>query len=294
MKPALIRTVKIEKRISFDDEEYSFFYNPWHYHPELELTLIIESHGQRLVGDKIENFREGDLVLVGSNLPHVWKNDKIYYEKESQRKAKAIVVKFTPDFLGDYFLDINEMKLIKQLIYEKAVYGIKPRTILKKYITKEMIALSEMNDTEKIIQLLKILHHISISNKYDFLSSLAYRKNFNHTNEKDNLRINTVLDYLIKNYQNEITLDQIASLIHINKNSFCRFLKQKTGKGLIQLLSEIRVGKACQKLQESEESVARISNLVGFNNISNFNRTFKLINGISPRDYRKQKQKQFN
>ena len=81
MKPALIRIRHNNSSVDFDDREYSFFYNPWHYHPELELTLILESYGQRLVGDNIENFAEGDLVLLGSNLPHVWKNDKFFFEE---------------------------------------------------------------------------------------------------------------------------------------------------------------------------------------------------------------------
>src|SRR6056297_239355 len=114
MKPILVRVRdSLSASIEFDKTEYDYFYNPLHYHPEFELTLIVKSFGQRRIGDSIENFNEGDLVLVGNNLPHVWKNDDIFFDESTNMKARAICVKFLPDFAGEGFFDRPEMNGIK-------------------------------------------------------------------------------------------------------------------------------------------------------------------------------------
>jgi AraC-like DNA-binding protein len=287
MKPALIRIRHTDTSIDFDDKEYPYFYNPWHYHPEIEIVLILESFGQLFVGDKIENFSEGDLVCLGSNLPHVWKNDKSFYQEGGNGRARAIVIKFLPDFAGKELLNREEMQDIKQLLMEKAGLGLKLKGCLKSEITTAMREFKAMNDAGKIIQLLKMLNLIANSTEYTSLASPAYINFTQLANEKDNLRINVILEYLAKNHNEQIDLNDVAGQIHMNKNAFCRFFKQKTGKSMVQLLSEIRIGKACQRLQRTEESVDRISAYVGFNNISNFNRAFKMIMGTTPLVYRK-------
>lgn len=288
MKPALIPSRRSLNCIEFDHQTYPYFFKPWHYHPELELTLIKESFGLRLVGDSMESFSENDLVLVGSNLPHVWKNDESYFQKDGSKKARAIVVKFMPAFVGQEFLMLNEMKLIRQLIYEKAAFGLKIKGNLKQRVADMLDDMLEMDETEHVLQLLKIMHQIAVSDEYERLASLAYRKPTPLDKEEDDLRINVVLDYLLNNYQNRITLDKVAALIYMNKNAFCRFFKKSTGKTMLRFLYEIRIGMACRKLQKTEESLERISDLAGFNNISNFNRVFKLITHKTPSEYRKQ------
>ncbi|WP_346239215.1 cupin domain-containing protein [Niabella insulamsoli] len=229
MKPVLVRK-RHDAVIDFDDKEYDYFYNPWHYHPELELTLIVRGDGQRFVGDNVENFAEGDLVLVGSNLPHFWRSDNSYYQKNSQRKVQAIVVKFLPDFVGTEFSEREEMKLIKTLIHKTAAKGIKLRGDLKARVSVLMREMPKMDETQRIIQLLSILYLISISKEYISLVSFGYYAEVKDANEKDHFRINSVLDYLAKNYKKPITLDQIAAIVHMNRNAFCRFLNEKPGE----------------------------------------------------------------
>ncbi len=288
MKPSLIVSRQSLSCINFDDKSYPHFYNPWHYHPELELTLVKESFGLRLVGDSIESFSEGDLVLVGSNLPHVWKNDESYFQKNSSKTARAIVVKFMPDFVGRDFLSLNEMKPLQRLIFEKAAFGLKIKGSLKQQVAAMMNEMSQISDAERVIQLLRILYSMSVSNEHDRLASLAYRKPVLLGKKGDDIRINTVLDYLLRNYQSDITLEDVASLVYMNKNAFCRFFRKSTGKTMLQFLYDIRIGMACRKLQHTEESLIRISDMVGFNNVSNFNRVFKLTTNITPSKYRKQ------
>lgn len=284
MKPILVRRRdSLSASIEFDGTEYDYFYNPLHYHPEFELTLIVKSFGQRRIGDNIENFNEGDLVLVGNNLPHVWKNDEIFFNKKATMKAQAICVKFLPDFAGSGFLNRPEMAEIRTLLEEKAPLGIKLLGTLQEEVEKIMLELPELDETERFIQLLQILNLISKSAEYRLLASLSYQ----NENLKNAHRINIVLDYIMEHYEDELNLEKIAGLVSMNKNAFCRFFKKGTKKSLFTVINEVRIGKACQHLRETDMNILQVCYACGFNNISNFNKAFKKINGISPTLYRK-------
>ena len=284
MKPILVRQRNnLNTSIEIDGEEYNYFYNPWHYHPELELTLVIKSFGQRQVGDSIENFGPGDLVLVGSNLSHVWKNDEAFLKDDSSMKAQAIVVKFLPEFAGKNFFDRPEMLKIRYLIEESAPFGVKLTGILRDEVEQIMLKLPGMDDTGRIIQLLHILHLASGSGDYRLLSSISYRSN----KTENSHRINVVLDYIMEHYQEDLKLETVAGLINMNRNAFCRFFKQGTRKNLFTVIQEVRIGKACQFLMETEMNVLQVCYACGFGNISGFNRAFKKITGQVPLSYRK-------
>jgi AraC-like DNA-binding protein len=286
MKPILVREKNsINASIEFDGDEYDYFYNPWHYHPELELTYVIKSFGQRQVGNSIDNFGPGDLVLVGSNLPHVWKNDEVFLRKDTTMKAQAIVVKFLPEFAGSGFLDRPEMSKIRHLVEELASLGVRLKGKLRHKIVKMMLKMPRLDDAERFIELLHILDIISKSKEYTLLSSLSYR------NEKteNTHRINIILDFIMENYGHELDLDSVAAKINMNKNAFCRFFKKGTNKSLFQVIQEVRIGKACQQLLETDMNVLQICYACGFGNISGFNKTFKKITGTTPLAYRKNK-----
>lgn len=284
MKPILVRERNtLNTSIEFDGSEYDYFYNPWHYHPEIELTLVIRSFGQRQVGDNIGNFRSGDLVLVGNNLPHVWKNDEVFLQNNSKMKAQAIVVKFLPEFAGKGFFDRPEMSRIRYLLEEQAPFGVKLMGELRNRVEQIMLKLPRLDDAERFIQMLHILNIISKSKEYMLLASLSYR----NEKAKNSHRVNTVLDYIMEHYQDDLRLETVAAQINMNKNAFCRFFKKRTRKSLFQVIQEVRIGKACQHLLETEMNVLQICYACGYNNISGFNKTFKLITGKTPLAYRK-------
>jgi len=284
MKPILVRKRdSLSASIDFDGTEYNYFYNPLHYHPELELTLIVKSYGQRKIGDNIENFHEGDLVLVGGNLPHVWKNDDVFFGEQAHKKAQAICVKFLPDFAGKEFLNRPEMLAIKTLLEEKVPLGVKLVGTLREKVSNIMLKLPDMDESERFIQLLQILNFIAKSDEYILLASLSYR----NESIKNSHRINIVLDYLVENYQEDLNLEKIAGLINMNKNAFCRFFKKGTRKSLFTVINEVRIGKATQLLTETDMNVLQICFACGFNNISNFNKAFKKSMNITPLVYRK-------
>lgn len=284
MKPILVRIRdSLDASIEFDKTEYDYFYNPFHYHPEFELTLIVKSFGRRRIGDSIENFNKGDLVLVGKNLPHVWKNDPVFFDEKANMKAQAICVKFLPDFAGKEFLDRPEMKGIKSVLEEKAPQGIKLVGSLRKEVQKIMFDFPELDETDRFIELLNILNLIAKSDEYRLLASMNYR----NANVKNAHRINIVLDYIMEHYAEDLQLDKIAGLVNMNKNAFCRFFKKGTHKTLFTVVNEVRIGKACQYLIETELNVLQICFACGYNNISNFNKSFKKIMNESPLTYRK-------
>ena len=284
MKPVLVRQRNnLNTSIEFDGDEYNYFYNPWHYHPELELTLVIKSYGQRQVGDSIENFGPGDLVLVGSNLPHVWKNDEAFLKDDASMKAQAIVVKFLPEFAGKNFFDRPEMLKIRHLIEELAPFGVKLTGILRDEVEQILLKLPDMEDAGRFIHLLHILDLISRSKDYRLLASLSYRSN----KAENSHRINVVLDYIMEHYQEDLKLETVAGLINMNRNAFCRFFRQGTRKNLFTVIQEVRIGKACQFLIETEMNVLQVCYACGFGNISGFNRAFKNITGHVPLSYRK-------
>ena len=284
MKPVLVRQRNnLNTSIEFDGDEYNYFYNPWHYHPELELTLVIKSYGQRQVGDSIENFGPGDLVLVGSNLPHVWKNDEAFLKDDASMKAQAIVVKFLPEFAGKNFFDRPEMLKIRHLIEELAPFGVKLTGTLRDEVEQILLKLPDMEDAGRFIHLLHILDLISRSKDYRLLASLSYRSN----KAENSHRINVVLDYIMEHYQEDLKLETVAGLINMNRNAFCRFFRQGTRKNLFTVIQEVRIGKACQFLIETEMNVLQVCYACGFGNISGFNRAFKNITGHVPLSYRK-------
>lgn len=284
MKPILVREQRIlNSSINFDKTEHNYFYNPLHYHPEIELTLILKSYGQRRVGDHIENFSEGDLVLVGSNLPHVWKNDDIFFSDNANLKAQAIAVKFLPDFAGKGFLDRPEMMRMNKLLTEKSPFGLKLLSTLRKDVKKIMLQMPDMDETDKFMNLLHILNLISKSSDYELLASLNYR----NEKTKNTHKVSIALDFVMNHYQEELTLEQVASELNMSKNAFCRLFKKGTRKNLFTVINEVRIGKACQYLNESDMNILQICYACGYNNISTFNKAFKKTHGISPIKYKK-------
>lgn len=270
------------KSISVDASEYDYFYNPLHFHPEYELTLILKGFGQRQVGDSIENFGTGDLVLIGSELPHVWKCDEVFMSHKSPYKVQAVVIKFLRDFPGSSFFQRPEMAMIRKLLEEVSLSGLKLEGRLKQQVENIILQLPRLNDSDRFINLLFILNIISQSDEYRVLASHTYR-----SEKVENIhRINIVLDYIMEHFNEELSLETIASRINMNRNAFCRFFKKGTRKNLFTVINEVRIRKACQHLIETDMNILQICFACGFNNISNFNRVFKRLTGTSPLQYR--------
>jgi AraC-like DNA-binding protein len=285
MKPTLLKVpTQIEYSFSIRKDIGKRFYHLWHYHPEAELTWIQQGRGTRLVGDRIENFREGDLILLGSQLPHMWRSDGIYYREDSEQKAEAVVLHFREDFLGSSFFQLPEMKILKDLL-EKAKRGLKISGATQQEVSRYMSQLFDLEGIDRITVLLSILKTIALSKETEVLSGASFHFSYD---EVDTQRINQIYAYTLHHFGNPITIEEIAAVANISPHSFCRYFKAKTRKTFFQFLHEVRIGHACKLLIEDKLSISQICYESGFTNVAHFNRKFKEMIRTTPLQYKKQ------
>lgn len=283
MKLHLLDRSSLENRsFTITNHSYPNFIKVWHYHPEIELTVILKSSGTRFIGDNIEQFKEGNVVLIGKDLPHMWLNDKEYFEGDMNLVAEAIGVHFKEDFAGEDFIKMPEMTAVDNLL-KNARYGIKflgDTSLIIKHV-KELDKLTGVDKTICFIQLLNLLvKHDGIK----LLSSVGFVDSFKMSGEKN---LDKVYEYIIKNFKENISLTDVAKVANMNPSAFSRFFKRVHRKTYSEYLNEVRVGYACKLLIEEKYNISEICFDSGFNNISNFNRQFKKTTNYSPSNYMK-------
>lgn len=251
-----------------------YFDAPLHFHPEYELTLIISGNGKRFVGDSVENFKSGDLVLLGSNLPHFWRSDK-----PSETTSEAIVIQFSTDFVENILGKLPECKnILSMLILAKC--GIK----FKASFAVLLEDLIDKKDLKRLTLFIELLETLSQSTDYQILAS----ENFNiKPDDAENERMRKILEFTLDNFQNEVEINEVADLANLTVPSFCRYFKARTRKTYIDYLHEIRVGHARKLLIDNKLSISQIGLECGFQNLSNFHRIFKKQVGLTPLAYRK-------
>lgn len=281
---AILQKVPENSDSSFAVQEFDsgYFNTPWHFHPEYELVYILESEGTRFVGDKIDTFKPGDVVLLGANLPHWYRNDTSYYENDPHLKARSIVVQFNPDFLGETFLFSREMYEIHQVL-QKAQRGLELYGNLSSEISKMMLAIRELKGMDRLLHLLLILNTISKSEEYNVLSNKGPSVGINTSDPK---RLNKIYEHVMKNFTETITIEDVSSLINMCPSTFCRYFKKRTRSTFTHFLNEIRIGHACKLLIEEDLNITEICYRSGFNNISYFNRQFKTHKKLTPVAFR--------
>ena len=256
----------------------------WHYHKELELIYFMKSTGTRYLGNSIGNFGPGELYLIGSNVPHLFRNDKEYYASHEESEAvDLIVVKFEKDFLGKTFSDLTETSKI-QLLFEKANKGLKFSKAATYLVHSHMVGLVGSQGLASVIGILNILDILSISENYEVLCS----EQISHTFKKDEKeRMAKIISFLNENFEEKIELQEVASIANMTPNAFCRYFKKRTKKSFSQFLNEIRIRNACKLLIEGKLQIATICYQSGFNTLTNFNRQFKSFMNITPSEYMK-------
>ncbi|HSM46399.1 MAG TPA: AraC family transcriptional regulator [Draconibacterium sp.] len=261
--------------------EMPHFTYPWHFHPEYEILYVIDGSGTSFVADSIEEFQSGDLALIGSTLPHFWRSDEKYLNSEGKLKVKYIVIQFPTGFLKDEIANYPEYHLIGDLL-ERASRGIRFSADFARGIEKKITRLSKSNGFERIIHLQELLQALAKTQDYKLLAGELYQhENLTFTN----FRLTKVLQFLNTNYQRKIELETVADIANLHPAAFCRFFKEKTGKSLSEYLNDMRIGYACRLIIEGKLSVSQISYESGFNNLSNFNRTFKRHAKMTPTEY---------
>ena len=253
------------------------FDSPWHFHPEIELTLVLEGTGRRFVGDHIEDFRPGDLVLIGAELPHYWHSDP-----SDPDRAHSLVVQFRPDFLGSDFFGMPEMDGIGRLL-ALAGQGISYRGETRERVSAILQGMDERTPQGQVLALLEILNILSQSEEGECLATEGFAPTLDTRTEE---RINRCQAWIFEHLAEPFRLEDVAEHMNMSPSAFSRYFKKVMGKTFSRFVNELRIGQACRALLESDQPIASIAYQAGFNNLSNFNRRVRELRGVSPRQFR--------
>ncbi len=284
MKPLLEKSIESLNQSFLVKKLQEPFFDPnWHFHPHYQLFTVIKGTGTRFIGDDIRHFEEGDTVFLGPNMPHLWRSDRNYFEKESQLQTEGIVVYFKEDFLGNDFFEKPEMFDIKSFL-KNSERGLDLTGTLGEDMVSDLKELLGLTGFEGISKLLNILHKLSITNDYQYISSSNYT-NTHKISETERMRI--VHEYVLKHFKENINLSTVASLSNMTEAAFCRYFKSRTNKTFSDFVKEIRIGNACKILQDENKSISQTCYESGYNTVSNFNNQFKSLKGVSPLQYQK-------
>jgi AraC-like DNA-binding protein len=244
--------------------------------------LVTKSFGIKFIGDSIEPFKPGDLVLLGRNLPHYWRNSERYYNEVGQINAEAIIMRFRNDLWGTELLKSPEMRAVNALLHQ-AELGIQFHSRTSEQIEPLLQQTLKSQGMAKIILWFKIFEILSEAKDYRFLS----QKSFSGLNPReDSSRIATILAYVQNHLSEKINLSDVASMANMNRTAFCRYFKQKTNKTFIDLLNELRIQLACRQLIETSKDISQIAYDCGFEDVSYFNQVFKAKTLVNPTAFR--------
>lgn len=265
-------SIYVKKHTDFLKKNKAF----WHFHPEIELVYVNKGKGKRHIGNHISYFNNSQLVLIGSNLPHVGYMDRL------TTNGSETLIQFKPDFLGEHFFKTPEMSLVEGL-FERAKKGIRFNIKIKQRIGAKIEDLVNLEGSERIISFLGILIDLATTDDYTLLNANGFSF---ETIPQDTDKIEVIYKHINENFKESISLNEIADLVSMTVPAFCRYFKKSTGKTFTKLVNEYRVVHATKLLTESTMSIAGVSFECGFNNFSHFSKLFKEFTGKSASKYR--------
>ncbi len=252
---------------------------PLHYHDEFELNFIMNAKGaKRIIGDHMGEITELELVLVGPNLQHGW-----FTHNCKSEEIKEITIQFHRDLFDDKLLRRNQLGFIKSM-FERSSRGILFSKETVQGIMPRLLELPQKHGFDSVLELMSILHDLSISRNMKMLSdaSFANSENFSYNSR----RVEKVMEYMNQNFDKTVTLAEVSKLALMTEVAFSRFFKARTGQTYIDMLNEIRLGHASRMLIETTNNITEIAYKCGFNNMSNFNRIFKKRKNCTPKEFR--------
>jgi AraC-like DNA-binding protein len=265
--------------IKYDD--FPHFTVPWHFHNEFEMVYIIKSFGKKFVGDSIEPFGPGDLSLYGSRLPHFYLNDQEFYRGDPNFRVNAIVIQFPISYFPQQQLQQPEFGSVKKILTSSSsglTFSVETALIAGE-ILHEMI---KAKGIERHLLFVKLIDYLG-SSESRTLTTSGY---VNTVDDMGEPRMAKIYKFTTKNYNRKIPIGEVAEVAGMNSAAFCRYFRQKTGKTFALFVNELRISYSCKLLRHGNQTIAFISDEVGFNNLSNFNRQFKRFIGKSPSEYR--------
>lgn len=285
MKAAIHKSSIPESQIFMIKYLEDQYFDPiWHSHSEYQLFVPLEGTGTRFIGDSIKSFAPNELILTGANLPHLWRSDEAYFEKNSPLKINGIVIYLQESLLGEHLMKKEEMLQLNKL-FKRSSRGLEFYGDVKQKVIAMMKDLLQLKGLASFIHLLKILNLLSTTKEYHYISHNEYVDPFKE-NETD--RMSRVYEYILKHYRKKIHQNELADLLCMTSTSFSRYFTTVNNKNFARFISELRIKHACKLLTETDLSIAIVAERSGFKTLSNFNRQFKDEMKKKPSDYKKE------
>lgn len=270
------------KSIIIKEEKLPHFYPHLHRHAEVQLTWIIEGEGTLVAGNSMHNFQKNEIFWIGAKQPHVFKSTPDYFENKSKKRTHSIDIFFNVDMQLSSFFSLPEMRSLKTFIDQQDNGFSVPKNKVSN-ISKKMLLVSSTSGAEQFIHFIDLLKDFSVLPNVNPLSSESRTVKVNDT---EGIRIANIYNYVMQNYKEPITLEEVARIAYMTPQAFCRYFKKHTHNTLVSFVNQVRVNEACKKLVEHRnDTIACIAYNTGFNSITNFNRVFKSVVKKSPKEY---------
>ncbi len=257
------------------EDKGEMFYSKLHQHKEIQISLIKQGEGTCIIGDYVGAFKKGDIFVIGENLPHVFTSDR------TNKGVHMISLFLVKSSYGEHFFSLPEFRDVEN-VFKFSELGFQldaPKTI----VAEQMERLPHISKLKRFIVFIEILHSLS-QGKITTLSSATHTKIYG---EEEGKRMRDIFEFTLDHFDKRITLKQVAEIASMTPNAFCRYFKQRTNKTYVNFLLDIRIGNACKLLSKKNEySIAEIAYRSGFNNLTNFNRKFKSVKGVTPSGFR--------
>lgn len=268
--------------IHIQEDNLPYFYEHLHRHNETQITYVKKGTGTLITGSLMQAFGPGDVFIIGANQPHLFKSDLMYFEKDNPFNIHSFNIFFDPQGFLSHLLQFPEMSMIKKFI-DSTAQGIQASVhnapLLSEYITRTI----QNTQGYRLATFIEMLQTMSKIKDWKYLSNQHIE---NPISDYEGLRMDDIYQYTMKNYNKNISLEEIAAVIHLTPQSFCRYFRKHTRKTYTNFLNEIRINEACKKFTFNDfTSISAIAYQTGFNNVSTFNRVFKSIIGKSPSEY---------
>lgn len=274
--------VAMENSIVVQEDKLPHFYNHLHRHNEAQITWVLKGEGTLIAGNYMQQFKPGDIYILGANQSHIFKSDPVYFDKKNKRQVHNLTIFFNPDGLFQTVLDLPETKAIKKFV-ESISFGLQVPVAEQKKISAEMLNVANSQQGFRLAAFIHLLQVMTTVKDWKTLATISADYSFS---DQEGLRMNDVYQYTMAHYPENIKLKQVADIAYLTPQAFCRYFKKHTRKTYIAFLSEIRISEACKKIIAGDfDSISSIAYDTGFSSAVSFNRVFKKITGKSPKQY---------
>lgn len=270
-----------------EEDVLPYFYNYLHRHDEMQITLVLKGTGKLVIGNYVQRFSEGDIYVINANQPHIFQSDNSYFENIKEASARAIHLYIDHKTLFSNFTSLPEFELIKKFINDNS-YGLQVPPEHLSVVRSMIESMSNCSGLDKLMLFMKLLQYLARDVRE--WKSLSTGNAGYSAPVSESIRLSTIYQYTMKNYQKNLTLEMLADLCYMTPQAFCKYFKMHTSKTYFNFLQEVRINEACKKIMHGNfDGVSSLAYATGFNSAINFNKVFKKVTGFTPGEYIRQK-----